>query len=65
MKALEIKDLSVEDLTEKLGALKDELKKLKLAHSINPIENPLQIKYLRKDVARVSTVLTSKINQDS
>ena len=65
MKASELKDLSVEDLTNKFGTLKDELKKLKLAHSINPIENPLQIKSLRRDVARVCTVLTSKTNQDS
>lgn len=60
MKQSEIKELSTADLQEKLGALKKSYNDLKMAHSISPLENPLQLRSLRKTVARVATELTKE-----
>ncbi|ADQ82058.1 50S ribosomal protein L29 [Riemerella anatipestifer] len=60
MKKAEIKNLSVEDLKSKLVEVKATYGKLKLAHRISPIENPIQIRDLRKTIARLETELTNK-----
>lgn len=60
MKQSEIKELSTADLQEKLGALKKNYTDLKMAHAITPLENPLEIKSLRKTVARIATELTKR-----
>ena len=58
MKQKEVKELSVEELSEKLISLKKELSEMKMTHAISPIENPMQIKSLRKTIARINTELT-------
>ncbi|MAD96617.1 MAG: 50S ribosomal protein L29 [Flavobacteriaceae bacterium] len=60
MKQSEIKELSTADLQEKLGALKKSYNDLKMAHAISPLENPMQIRSLRRTVARVATELTKR-----
>ena len=60
MKQIDIKDLSVEDLTEKFAEQKEVLTKLKLSHSVSPLENPMQIKAVRKTVARLNTELRKR-----
>ena len=60
MKQSEIKELSTADLQDKLVALKKNYSDLKMAHAISPLENPLEIKSLRKSVARVATELTKR-----
>ena len=60
MKQVDIKDLSVDDLTEKYTEQKDVLMKLKLSHSVSPLENPMQIKQVRRTVARLSTELRKR-----
>lgn len=60
MKQVDIKDLSVDDLTEKLHEQKDVLSKLKLSHAVSPIENPAQIKDVRRTVARLHTELRKR-----
>lgn len=60
MKQSEIKELSTADLQEKLGALKKNYNDLKMAHAISPLENPLQLRSLRRTVARVATELTKR-----
>jgi len=60
MKQSEIKELSTADLQDKLAALKNNYSDLKMAHAISPLENPLEIKNLRKSVARVATELTKR-----
>ena len=60
MKASEIKDLSVVELNEKLVELKKELFNLRIQNAINQLENPMRIKAVKKDIARVNTVLTAK-----
>lgn len=60
MKQSEIKDLSTAELQEKLGELRRTYIDLKSAHAISPIENPLQIRSVRRSVARVVTELTKR-----
>ena len=60
MKQSEIKELSTNDLQDKLVALKKNYTDLKMAHAISPMENPLEIKSLRKSVARIATELTKR-----
>lgn len=60
MKQLDIKDLSVDDLTEKFAEHKDVLAKMKLSHAVSPLENPMQIKQTRRTVARFKTELRKR-----
>ena len=60
MKQSEIKELSAEELQEKLGSLKKSYTDLKMAHTISPLEVPMQLRVLRKSVARVATELTKR-----
>jgi large subunit ribosomal protein L29 len=58
MKQKEVKELSVEDLNDKLKSFKKELSEMKMTHAISPIENPMQIKSIRRTIARINTELT-------
>ncbi|PCJ28887.1 MAG: 50S ribosomal protein L29 [Flavobacteriales bacterium] len=60
MKQVDIKDLSEDDLTEKFAEQKDVLAKMKLSHSVSPLENPMQIKQTRRTVARLKTELRKR-----
>lgn len=60
MKKAEIKNLSAGDIQNKLAEAKAEFTKMKLAHKISPLENPIQIRDLRKTIARLNTELTNK-----
>ncbi|KAB5485464.1 50S ribosomal protein L29 [Flagellimonas taeanensis] len=60
MKQSEIKELSIEELKEKLVELKKQHADLKMAHAITPLENPLQIRKTRRTVARLATELTKR-----
>ena len=55
-----IKDLNVTDLKAKIQEDQLRLKKLEFAHAISPLENPMNIRGLRRDVARLKTELTKK-----
>ncbi len=63
MKQSEIKEMSVEALAEKIAEYKKQHADLKLAHSVTPLENPLQIKHARRTVARLATELTKRKKQ--
>lgn len=60
MKQEEIKELSMEDLKERLDLQQEQLNKLKATHAVSPLENPLQIRYTRRVVARIKTELTKR-----
>ena len=63
MKAKEIKEirgLSVEDLNKKLNELKKDLFMLRMQHATNQLDNPLQIAAVKKDIARVKTIIREK-----
>lgn len=60
MKAKEIRELSVEELEKKLADLKKELFNLRFQHAINQLDNPHKIDDVKKDIARVMTILHEK-----
>ncbi|UGU14560.1 50S ribosomal protein L29 [Sinomicrobium kalidii] len=60
MKQSEVKELSVAELQEKLGEFKKNYADLKMAHAITPLENPLQLRKVRRTVARLATELTKR-----
>ncbi len=60
MKQSEIKELSTADLQEKLVQLKKNYTDLKMAHAISPLEKPMELRGLRKTVARIATELTNR-----
>ena len=60
MKQKEVKELSIDELNEKLLSFQKELSDLKMTHAISPIENPMQIKNLRRTIARINTELTTR-----
>jgi large subunit ribosomal protein L29 len=57
MKANEIKDMSVAELNEKLAELKQELFNLRFQHAVNQLENPMRMKAVKRDIARVKTFI--------
>ena len=63
MKAKEIKEirgLSVEKLNEKLQDLKKDLFMLRMQHATNQLDNPMQIAAVKKDIARIKTIIREK-----
>ena len=60
MKANEIRNLSVEELDKKLADLKKDLFMLRMQHATNHLDNPIKISSVRRDIARVKTVLRQK-----
>jgi large subunit ribosomal protein L29 len=57
MKASEIRELIPAELENKLQDLKKELFNLRFQHAINQLENPMRIKAVKKDIARILTVM--------
>ena len=60
MKASEIRELSVDELNEKLVSLKEELFALRFQNAINQLDNTARIKEVRKNIARIQTVISQK-----
>ena len=60
MKTSEIKELTTAEITEKLEIGKEELVRMCLNHSVNPLDNPMKIRYARKNVARLSTEIRKR-----
>ncbi|MGR7813491.1 50S ribosomal protein L29 [Lacinutrix undariae] len=60
MKQSEIKQLSTAELQDKLGDTKKSYSELKMAHTISPLENPIQLRNVRRSVARIATELTKR-----
>jgi large subunit ribosomal protein L29 len=63
MKQTEIKAMSTEELKEKMTDLKKQYADLKMAHTVTPLENPLQLRMTRRTVARLATELNKRENQ--
>ena len=60
MKQSEIKELSAAELQEKLAEFMKNYTDLKMAHAISPLESPLQLKVIRKTVARIATEINQR-----
>jgi large subunit ribosomal protein L29 len=56
-KGTELKDLTVQELQDKLQEERGALSKLRFNHTVSPIESPMQLRHKRKDVSRVLTEL--------
>lgn len=57
MKASEIREMSVDELNEKLTSLKEELFALRFQLAINQLDNTARLKAIKKDIARIKTTL--------
>ncbi len=57
MRASELRDMKPVELNKKLDELKQELFNLRFQHAINQLDNPQRIKAVKRDIARVKTVL--------
>lgn len=64
MKATELSKLTSAELTSKLKELKSELFNLRFQNAINQLDNPHKIEEVKKDIARVMTVLQEKKNAE-
>lgn len=60
MKAKDLRDLTIEELKERRKDFAKELFKLRLQHTTAKIENPMRLRTLRRDIARVETILREK-----
>ena len=60
MKSAEIKEMSIQDLQERIATEKANLAQLKVQHAVSPIENQSIIKKSRRDIARMLTILRQK-----
>lgn len=60
MKINKIREMSSPELEKELGELKTELFKLKFSLATNGLDNPMKIKEVKKDIAKINTVLTER-----
>lgn len=65
MKQSEVKKLSVAELQEEIAKSRKSYADLKMAHVITPLENPLQLRAVRRTIARLETELTLKGNSNN
>lgn len=59
-KGQDIKDLTIPELQDKLSEERQTLHKLRFSHAVSPIENPMQLRHKRKDIARILTELRKR-----
>ncbi len=65
MKNNKIKEMSSPELEKELGELKSELFKLRFSLATNGLDNPMKIKEVKKDIARINTILTQRKLEES
>ncbi len=64
MKTSEIREMSLADIKERIETERDQLMRLELNHSISPLENPMEIRKIRRNIARLITILNEKEKTD-
>ena len=60
MKAKEIRDMSREEMSAKLEELKKDLFNLRFQHATNQLDNPIKIVAVKRDIARINTIIREK-----
>ena len=60
MKSKEVREMDAKTLAETLESLREKLNNLKLSHAVTPLENPSQIKAVRRDIARLNTEIRQR-----
>ena len=63
LKANELRDMNIQDLRDKLRSQKRELFNLRFQLATGQLENPMQIRNVKKDIARINTIITEKQTQ--
>lgn len=64
MKTTELRELTKEELQQKLADFREELFNLRFQKALNQLENQNRVKDVKRDVARIKTILTERLNQD-
>ena len=62
MKASEIRDMTAQELENKLVDLEKELFALRFQHTVNQLDNPARLKAVKKDIARIKTIMREQSN---
>jgi len=65
MKPSVIREMSTNELKERLDEEQKQLQKLRLNHAVSPLENPMKIKVYRTTVARIKTELRKRVIEES
>jgi large subunit ribosomal protein L29 len=65
MKPQVIRELSTKDLLERLDEEKKQLTRLKINHAVSPLDNPMRIRAMRRDVARMTAELCHRATQEA
>ena len=60
MKQPQVREASTEELQEELVKSKKAYSEIRMAHSLSPLENPMQLRSMRKSIARIATELTKR-----
>lgn len=60
MKNSEIIELTTKEIAERIDADKDKLNRMRLNHAVSPLDNPIEIKELKKDIARLKTEMRKR-----
>ena len=60
MKQSEVEKFSADDINDKIEEIKKKLNELKMTHSISPLENPIQIRDVRRTISRLLTAKSAK-----
>ncbi|PKP36020.1 MAG: 50S ribosomal protein L29 [Bacteroidetes bacterium HGW-Bacteroidetes-15] len=63
MKATEIRELTVREIEERIDTYQAQLLKLRMNHTVSPLDNPMKINEMRKTIARMKTILTERNSQ--
>ncbi|HPE96654.1 MAG: 50S ribosomal protein L29 [Chitinophagales bacterium] len=60
IKSEDLKSLNVQDLQQRLEDDRERLQKLQFNHAVNPLENPMQVRFLRREIARLQTEIRKR-----
>ncbi len=60
MKTAEVREMSIADLQDRIQVEQNKLETMKLNHTVSPLENTSEFKKIRKDIARMITILAEK-----
>jgi large subunit ribosomal protein L29 len=60
MRAEEVREMSIEDIRARVAELEEERFRLRFRSATEPLENPLRLRTIRKDIARLKTVLSER-----
>lgn len=65
MKNSEVKELSTKELRERIDTEKENLVRMRLNHAVSPLDNPIKLKEIKKDIARLMTELRKRESGES